>query len=249
MKNKRILITLLIIFALIFALIGTSFAASSFSATLTPDSTRVQKGNDVTVTLKLSGINVEGGISSLSGTLKYDSDVLTIKKEDIKASGDWAVDYNEDNSKIVFDRAEAVTSDEEVATFKFKVNSSTSATTAAIQLVSIKGANSGLDEAVSISDITTNISIGNSIAPTNSPSSKPSNSPSNKPSNSPSNSPSSKPSSIPTNSPTATNGNQTTIKEEPIPNAGSENYVLPLMGIIAVLGIVSFVNYKRIENK
>lgn len=247
MERKKIVITLLTVLVVMFLMVGKSFAAGSYSASLTPNNSKVSKGSEVKVTLKLSGISVDGGINALTATLKYDSDVLSLKKSDVKGMNYWSANYNEDNNKLVIDSGEPVKDDTEIATFTFKVNDSTSATTAAIQLVSIAAGNSSISEEVKISDITTNISIGTSITPSTSPSEEPSESPSTSPVDNTSN-------RVSNNS--VTNAvsenkvsNSTTTKNEAMPYTGAENYVLPLMLALVVLGIVSFVNYKKIESK
>lgn len=239
MERKKIVITLLTVLVVMFLMIGKSFAAGSYSASLTPNNSKTSKGSEVKVTLKLSGISVDGGINALTATLKYDSDVLSLKKSDVKGMNDWSVTYNEDNNKLAIDSGEPVTEDTEIATFTFKVNDSTSATTAAIQLVSIAAGNSSISEEVKISDITTNISIGTSINPTTSPSESPSTSPVENTTN-----------RVVNNTPSENKtSNSTTTKNEAMPYTGAENYVLPLMLALVVLGIVSFVNYKKIESK
>ena len=239
MERKKIVITLLTVLVVMFVMVGKSFAAGSYSASLTPNNSKTSKGSEVKVTLKLSGISVDGGINALTATLKYDSDVLSLKKSDVKGMNDWSVTYNEDNNKLAIDSGEPVTEDTEIATFTFKVNDSTSATTAAIQLVSIAAGNSSISEEVKISDITTNISIGTSINPTTSPSESPSASPVENTTN-----------RVVNNTPSENKtSNSTTTKNEAMPYTGAENYVLPLMLALVVLGIVSFVNYKKIESK
>ncbi len=239
MERKKIVITLLTVLVVMFLMLGKSFAAGSYSASLTPNNSKTSKGSEVKVTLKLSGISVDGGINALTATLKYDSDVLSLKKSDVKGMNDWSVTYNEDNNKLAIDSGEPVTEDTEIATFTFKVNDSTSATTAAIQLVSIAAGNSSISEEVKISDITTNISIGTSINPSTSPSESPSTSPVDNTAN-----------RVVNNTPSENKtSNSTTTKNEAMPYTGAENYVLPLMLALVVLGIVSFVNYKKIESK
>lgn len=239
MERKKIVITLLTVLVVMFLMVGKSFAAGSYSASLTPNNSKTSKGSEVKVTLKLSGISVDGGINALTATLKYDSDVLSLKKSDVKGMNDWSVTYNEDNNKLAIDSGEPVTEDTEIATFTFKVNDSTSATTAAIQLVSIAAGNSSISEEVKISDITTNISIGTSINPSTSPSESPSTSPVENTTN-----------RVVNNTPSENKAsNSTTTKNEAMPYTGAGNYVLPLMLALVVLGIVSFVNYKKIESK
>lgn len=249
MKKKKILIAVLAVIILMFLVINESLAAGSFSASLTPNNTKVSKGSEVKVTLKVSGINVDGGISSLVATLDYDSDVLSLS--DKKALNDWTITYNEDNSKLVLDKADAITDDQEIATFTFKVAENTSATTTSIKIKSISAGNSTIDEPATISDVTTSITIGTTTI-TTSPST--STSPSTEPSESPTTIPGGNNTSnnavnnVPNGNNNTSGSNISTTGNEPVPYTGTaSNYVIPLMIIIAILGIVSFVNYKKID--
>lgn len=250
MKRKKIVITLLTILTVIALMIGKSFAAGSFSASLTPNNSKVSKGSEVKVTLKLSGINVDGGINGLVGTLKFDTDRLTLSKTDIKGLDGWTVTYNEENKKIEIDCAEAVTSDTEIATFTFKVDEKTTATSAAVQLVSISAANSTLDDPVKISDITTNIGIGASLGVNNETPST-SNETKNEVKNETNNESSNTVRNSITGNTVSNNiqkgSNSTTVNNENIPYTGASNYLVPLMIAVLALSIISFVNYKRIE--
>lgn len=262
MKRKKIVITLLTILTVMALMISKSFAAGSYSASLTPNNSKVSKGSELKVTLKLSGISVDGGINGVVGTLKFDTDILTLSKSDVKGLDGWTVTYNEDNKKLEIDSAEAITTDKEIATFTFKVKDNTTATNAAIQLVSISAANSTLDNAISISDISTNITIGTSIGGNNNSSN--SNSISNDTNNSTSNNTNNNTNNATgnqTNNNTARNSvsnnsvantvskesNTTTVNNENMPYTGASSYMIPLMLAVLTLGIISFVNYKKIE--
>ena len=262
MKRKKIVITLLTILTVMALMISKSFAAGSYSASLTPNNSKVSKGSELKVTLKLSGISVDGGINGVVGTLKFDTDILTLSKSDVKGLDGWTVTYNEDNKKLEIDSAEAITTDKEIATFTFKVKDNTTATNAAIQLVSISAANSTLDNAISISDISTNITIGTSIGGNNNSSN--SNSISNDTNNSTSNNTNNNTNNATgnqTNNNTARNSvsnnsvantvskesNTTTVNNEKRPDTGASDYIGPLRLAVLTLGIISFVNYKKIE--
>ena len=258
MKRKKIVITLLTILTVMALMISKSFAAGSYSASLTPNNSKVSKGSELKVTLKLSGISVDGGINGVVGTLKFDTDILTLSKSDVKGLDGWTVTYNEDNKKLEIDSAEAITTDKEIATFTFKVKDNTTATNAAIQLVSISAANSTLDNAISISDISTNITIGTSIGGNNNSSN--SNSISNDTTNNTTNN-TNNTTGNQTNNNTARNSvsnnsvantvskesNTTTVNNENMPYTGASSYIIPLMLAVLTLGIISFVNYKKIE--
>lgn len=260
MKRKKIVITLLTILTVMALMISKSLAAGSYSASLTPNNSKVTKGSEVKVTLKLSGISVDGGINGVVGTLKFDTDILTLSKSE--GLDDWTVTYNEDNKKLVIDSAEAITTDKDIATFTFKVKENTSATNAAIQLVSISAANSTLDDPVKISDISTNIGIGASIGGNtnnnNNNNNTTSNDTQNKTNNDTNNSPrnqtnnSTSRNSISNSNSSVSNNvqkvsNSSTVNNENMPYTGASDYIVPLMLAVLTLAIVSFVNYKKIE--
>lgn len=230
MRNKKIVITVLM-FIFMIVMMGKTFAAGSFSASLTPDSSRVSKGQEVKVTFKLARISVDGGISGLTAVLDYDEDVFSISKNDVKELNDWSVTFNEDNGKISFEKQDPVEEDEELATFTFKVAENTQVTTSTIKLRDIEGGNSSLENNVSISQISQTITIssgGGLVTPSTSPSTT----------------------STPSTSvePTTTTTPTSTTKNETMPDTGAEqSYVLPLVASIAVLGIVAFINYKKLE--
>lgn len=258
MKRKKIVITLLTILTVMALMISKSFAAGSYSASLTPNNSKVTKGSEVKVTLKLSGISVDGGINGVVGTLKFDTDILTLSKSDVKGLDGWTVTYNEENKKIEIDSAEAITTDKEIATFTFKVKENTSATNAAIQLVSISAANSTLDDPVKISDISTNIGIGTSIGGNNNNNNNNNNTTSNETQNETNNSTknqtnnnASRNSISNSNSSVSNNvqkvSNSSTVNNENMPYTGASDYIVPLMLAVLTLAIVSFVNYKKIE--
>lgn len=257
MKRKKIVITLLTILTVMALMISKSFAAGSYSASLTPNNSKVTKGSEVKVTLKLSGISVDGGINGVVGTLKFDTDILTLSKSDVKGLDGWTVTYNEENKKLEIDSAEAITTDKEIATFTFKVKDNTSATNAAIQLVSISAANSTLDDPVKISDISTNIGIGTSIGGNNNNNNN-NNTTSNETQNETNNSTknqtnnnASRNSISNSNSSVSNNvqkvSNSSTVNNENMPYTGASDYIVPLMLAVLTLAIVSFVNYKKIE--
>lgn len=261
MKRKKIVITLLTILTVMALMISKSFAAGSYSASLTPNNSKVTKGSEVKVTLKLSGISVDGGINGVVGTLKFDTDILTLSKSE--GLDKWTVTYNEDNKKLVIDSAEAITTDKDIATFTFKVKENTSATNAAIQLVSISAANSTLDDPVKISDISTNIGIGASIGGNtnnnnNNNNNTTSNDTQNETNNNTNNSPrnqtnnSTSRNSISNSNSSVSNNvqkvsNSSTVNNENMPYTGASDYIVPLMLAVLTLAIVSFVNYKKIE--
>lgn len=251
LKNVIILLLFLVLTCLMF---NKVYAADTFSATLTPDSSRVSQGSKVKVTLKLTGINVEGGIAHLTAKLDVDDDVLSVSSSDIKGLNDWDATYNKEKKEVSLSSASPVEEDVEVAEFTFQVKENTSKSSTTIKLTSIEAGNDSSDSSVSISDRSTAITIGRSITPTSSttPSESPTTSDradnqTNKTSNQTNET---NMTSNESNTPTATHGsNVTTTKNEAVPYTGAEGYAIPLMIIVAILGIVSFVNYKKLDEK
>ncbi len=243
--KKKIVLVLLMIISLMSVLTARVFAADSFSASLTPSTTRVTKGGEFTVTLKISSINVQDGISGVEGTLKYDPDVLSITKNDIKAADGWAVDFSEDTLKFEVDRSDSTKEDAEIATFKFKVNQNTSNTTATVSIVSIAGGNASLSEKIKITDLVTNVTIASSGTTSPTATSSPSSSPSTLPTVNPTQNPSSNPGTNPGSGDENVVEN-TTRKDSDMPYTGAEAYIIPLIIVISLLGIASYIGYKKI---
>ena len=253
MKKLKNVIILLIFVILICGIFNKSYAADTFSATLTPESSRVSQGSKVKVTLKLTGINVEGGIAHLTAKLDIDDDVLSVSTNDIKGLNDWDASYNKEKKEVSLTNASPVEEDTEVAEFTFQVKENTSKSSTTIKLTSIEAGNDSSDSSVSISDRSTAITIGRSITPTSSPSVSPSDSEraeQNQTNQTNNQVNETNMTSNESNNPVATQGsNVTTTKNEAVPYTGSEGYVIPLMLIVAILGIVSFVNYKKLDEK
>lgn len=253
MKIRKIVIALLMALALIVLLRGTTYAAGSFSASLTSSaSDRVPLGGTFKVTLKISSIKVDQGISGITGVLNYNDDIVELVNDKVEGLNGFAATYNKDNGKLALDSAEATKNDTEIATFTFKVKDRTSAKVAQIEFNNIEGGNSdpNLTDPIKISSIKTVVSVGGNNDPSESSEPSESPSPSQSASTTPSSSASPSASQLPgtggeekTQSPSA----PTTRAEQDMPSTGSEDYIIPLMIAIAALGLISFVNYKKID--
>ena len=253
MKIRKIVIALLMALALIVLLRGTTYAAGSFSASLTSSaSDRVPLGGTFKVTLKISSIKVDQGISGITGVLNYKDDIVELVNDKVEGLNGFAATYNKDNGKLALDSAEATKNDTEIATFTFKVKDRTSAKVAQIEFNNIEGGNSdtNLTDPIKISSIKTVVSVGGNNDPSESTEPSESPSPSQSASTTPSSSASPSASQLPgtggeekTQSPSA----PTTRAEQDMPSTGSEDYIIPLMIAIAALGLISFVNYKKID--
>lgn len=253
MKRKKIVIAILLIITLIVALTGRTQAAGSFSATLTPSkgsSDRVPYGGTFDVVLKISKITVDDGIMGITAKLTFNQDVVELVDNKVNGLNDWTATYNPDKKLLEIDTASTVKTDTEIAKMTFKVKENTSATIAQIELSNIEGGNSdsSMSEPVKISAVKTMVQIGNggSEDPTEQPTEQPTTSTSPTITTSPTTTSSSRPGT--TDAPKTEPGNTPTTRSgEDIPNSGSEDYIIPLIIAIAALGLISFVNYKKID--
>ena len=262
MKNKKIVIALLVIVSILLGLMGKTYAANSFTVGLQRDGNdRVPKGSTFKITVKLSKINVGDGLSTFSGTLTYSDDILEIvkdsgnnNKEKVKGLNDWTATYNSGTGVLLLDTAEPVKNDVEICEIEFKVKENTTANTATIKLGSITGGNDQLNDPIKISATTTTVTIGSS---TPSESEQPSQSEqpaqSEQPSQSQGGSSPRSSGGIPGTAnetktqPSAVPPSNTTRSEQDIPKSGTEDYIIPLIIAIAALGLISYVNYKKID--
>lgn len=260
MNIKKIVIALLLIVALVATLLTgltrqTYAADDGFSATLSPSAgtnDRVPLGGTFDVTLTIKNINLSGGISGITAVLKYNEDIVELVNNKVTGLNDFQPTYNPDNGKLVLDAPSAVKNETEIAKFTFKVKDKTTAKIAQIDLGSIEGGNSDPDltDPVKIKAINTTVLIGASGEdPTPSTSSNPSTQPSQttNPSSNPQPSTSGGVPGTSDGVKTQTPAPNTTRSEEEIPKSGSEDYIIPLIIAIAALGLISFVNYKKID--
>lgn len=274
MKRKCLLIVLLVITMIFGFFNGYAFGHDhdeengSVSVNFVPDKSVVKRNEFVTFTLRLSDIDIEGGVSKIQALLKYDLNAMSLTS-DMFAEEGWTLSYIQGAATFVVERPDSVTSDCDIATIKFKVNYNTTVTSTELDLIGPSVGNS--ENMIGISDVRQEISIdlegeqptqnptlSPTISPTTSPTVKPTVTPSVVPTNSPNNSPgtssgssnngqaggagSNRPASAGKN----TNNDPTTANGV-LPKAGIMGYVIPLMVFMFVMAIVAFVNYRNID--
>lgn len=122
MKRK---IGILIFIILIIIGISNYSKASSFNFTVNTNKTEVEPGEEVTVEIKLSDIDMgEKGINVVEGKLEYDKNFLEMQK--FEDNNEWRIIYNsgegELKGKFLIDKMdEGIKTDESIAKIKFKV--------------------------------------------------------------------------------------------------------------------------------
>ena len=136
MKAKTTKILSILILAM--AMIGASVSATSnsFRASATPSTTTLKPGEEVTITVKVSDINMgENGINTLEGKIKYDTNVFeSVKASDVQSLNNWSTTYNDEtsslNGKFLAVNLSAGTKDDtQILSVKFKVKDDIKETT------------------------------------------------------------------------------------------------------------------------
>lgn len=224
MKSVKRISLVVVIFAIIMSVFSsTSYAALSASATLTPSKTEVTAGEEFTVRFNISNIQGDKGVIALSGTLKYDKNLLELVSgnDKIVGSNTWGTpSLNEANGKFVIERSGLGKVDETVFTVKFKAKNNVSGN-AAISVEDILISDGDVEESVSKVSKTITIKAKEQTSSGNKEGEV---------------------TNIPTSS---TNKNQSTNKTTTLPKTGESNFVIIAGGCGAILSIIAFVFYKK----
>lgn len=137
MKKKTFINIVLLILLVVFTLNKVNAITNSFDAELEIDSTNLKPGEEITISLKVSNINMgDDGINALEGTIKYDTNVFeTITQTDITSENGWSTTYNEEEENSLKGKFLAVNlsagtkEDTQILTVKFKVKDNVEETT------------------------------------------------------------------------------------------------------------------------
>ena len=136
--KKKFLVNLLLVIMLGVMLASTVNAATnSFKAELSASSTSLKPGDEITLTLKVSDINMgDDGINAVEGTIKYDTNVFeAITQSSITTESGWSTTYNGETSNSLNGKFLAVNlsagtkEDTKILTVKFKVKQDVAKTT------------------------------------------------------------------------------------------------------------------------
>lgn len=200
---------------------GAVNATTDFKVALTADSTRVEQGGTVVITVSLKDFTAnETGINSLIATLDYDKTVFeTVKQADFAAQNGWsAIVYNENEGKLTTDNASFMTENHEAfkVTLKVKANATIGNTTVTLKEINGSDADTDVYPAEQKITLTVRAASGNTPAPSN---------------------------NTPTNNATPTKPNNNAT----MPSTGVVDYILPTIAVVAVIGIFAYVRYNRID--
>ena len=157
---KKNIIRVFIISIMLVLIYSTIVNAYSFNTTLIPSKTSVKAGEELTVTLKVSNLDVGDGINTFSGVISYDQNVFEkISDSSIEGLKGWSKNYNQDNGKVTLTKMSKVKDEEELLQITLKAKSDSSGN-GKVSLTNIVASNSQAD--ISSTDISISISVGNS---------------------------------------------------------------------------------------
>ncbi len=244
----------LILISLIVITMMTSVYASSYKTELKASKNEINPSEEFTVDVNLSNVQDDSGLITITGTVKYDKNALTLVK--LEKQGNWTDPvYNEANGKFVTDRNGPTTSNEAIFKATFKANDNASGETA-VSIEAIEASNGATD--IKTDNVSTTIKIGKQTTPVNNTTVEnttkdpvknetlqnlvkdPSN---NTTKNNVTNNTTNK---ISTKNNTVDND---TVKKGVLPKAGDASLVLTLVGILLVLVVVFYIRFEVITNK
>lgn len=268
--KKRVLKIAILAIMIVFAYV-TVVNALSFTATMTPSATTVPEATEFTISVKISNLDVgTNGINSMSGYLKYDSNVFEdINESSIDGINGWKATYNPDGGKITLTKSTFVKTEEEVMNITFKTKAGKKDTKPGkIEFINIVASNS--ETSISAADVSTEITIGTessnqgNSSTTNSTgngsiSIKPTNNTADKAENKATINPVAKNNTA--NNSTSTNKVSNTVKNnvgnvstnqaanEEIPYTGVEDTVMYVIAAVVLVAIVFYIKFERINKE
>ena len=118
---SRKICTIIITIVMIMGILNYS-EASSFRVIVKADETEVNPGQEVTISLKISNIDMgEHGINVVEGYLKYEDGFFSAME--MVDENDWKVTYNNKNGKFLTSKIiEGIKEEQEILLIKLKVN-------------------------------------------------------------------------------------------------------------------------------
>lgn len=103
MKDKiKSLMVIGIMTLIISALAVKVNATGSFNLTVTANKTELKPGDEVTITVGVSDINVgENGINALEGKIEYNKNIFEdVKSSSVQSMSNWSTTYNDEASSL-----------------------------------------------------------------------------------------------------------------------------------------------------
>jgi len=223
--NEKITV-LVVALILIFAMgVNLKVNAETRSLVFIPqaNSTTLQEGEEVVISLKLSEINMgEEGINSFGGKLVYDEEIFEkVTVSDISSQNNWSIAYNDEETDMQgtflattnMGASEAQT----IGTIKLRVKTNLKSTTTTIRFTELS---SVAEDTVNLEDETIQLSIKGTIQENVEPEN------------------------------TVENIVENTIKDETIatekiPQTWANNYIVGAIIVLIVIAVIAYIRYRK----
>lgn len=128
LKRNVIRISAIIIIILMLGTVVKAESGNSFKTTLSSTKTSLKPGEEITVTVSVSDIQMgEKGINTLEGNLQYDKEIFEeVKSSNIQSQSNWTTTYNDESSTLngkflAVNFSEGVKENTNIFSVKFKV--------------------------------------------------------------------------------------------------------------------------------
>ncbi len=236
MNSKKVLLVILMIFAMVMSITNFVYADSCEVAVSMNKKTNYAKGETVELTISLNNIDSENGIYELKGNLEYDEDIFEkIKTDDegntnqITSLNGWEdVTFNSETNEFALRTTTPTKSTQDIMKISLKLKENVEEDSSIIMLNNLVASN-GQDD-IKTSTAATTVKIGDSDDDTTIPSITTTPTPKT--------SPSAKPA---TTTPKATQ----TPASSSIPQTGIEDNVTPIIFGALIVALVSYIAYRR----
>lgn len=236
LKVKSLMTIIIIAIMLTISTIANASTGDSVGMSLT-SSSKLKAGDTVTVNVNLTSINAGNGIDTITAELAYDTSVFeTLSSSSFTASNDWTPSYASSTNMLTVLKNSKVKSPETVMTITLKVKDTISVNSTTITLKNIV-VSGGREVDGGTGDIYVNNALV-TISKAEEASSS-TEKPANNTINNPGTSNTAKQNNVSKDS--------TTTKTSTLPKTGLEQYGTIAIVVVAIIGIFSYVVYKKIE--
>lgn len=129
MKQKIIIILALIFAFCVLGIFINNTYASNFELKITSDLEKVNPGDELKVKLEITNLQTVNsqGVNMFLTTLNYDKTIFEeVQEENIKLLNNWSgLTYNKEKGKILINKFDKITTNEDIMEVTFKVKSET----------------------------------------------------------------------------------------------------------------------------
>lgn len=216
----------------------STYAAITFKAGLTSNTTSANPGDEISVVMNFNNLNeITTGLNAYEGVLEYDKDVFEpVTTSNFSSLNNWdSISFNENTGHFLSAKNDGITSQEDIVKITLKVKSDSKIGNTTISIKNIQ-ASEGISD-LSTDDVSISIDVQEKSIPDPTPDPTPdSNQITNTDNSSIHNTSNSLQNNIISNS---------TTSKESLPKAGMYYFILPTILALVAISIFSYIKYTR----